>query len=80
MFMKMVSCVLLLGIISGCANNQGPNQMGGTIIGGAAGALVGSQFGRGTGAIVGTGIGAIIGATAGSSLGQEMDQRNKELR
>ena len=61
-------------MLAGCANS-GPNETGGTLIGGAAGALVGSQFGGGAGQLVGTAVGAVGGALAGNAVGKNMDKK-----
>ena len=74
--MKLLTSTLISAtiLLTGCANS-GPNETGGTLIGGAAGALVGSQFGGGAGQLVGTAVGAIGGAMAGNAVGKNMDKK-----
>ena len=74
--MKILSSSLLglTMLLAGCANS-GPNETGGTLIGGAAGAVIGSQFGGGAGQLVGTAVGAVGGALAGNVVGKKLDKK-----
>ena len=65
--------VLLLNVLSGCANQQ----QKGTIIGGVAGALIGSVVGDGSGQNVAIAAGAIAGSLIGSSIGQRFDEQDQ---
>ncbi|HQT25194.1 MAG TPA: glycine zipper 2TM domain-containing protein [Burkholderiales bacterium] len=47
---------------------QGERQMGGSILGGVAGALLGSQVGQGSGRVAAGAVGAIAGAIAGDRI------------
>lgn len=47
---------------------QGERQMGGSILGGVAGALLGSQVGQGNGKVAAGALGAIAGAIAGDRI------------
>jgi uncharacterized protein YcfJ len=47
---------------------QGERQMGGSILGGVAGALLGSQVGQGSGRVAAGALGAIAGAIAGDRI------------
>jgi len=66
-------------LTAGCSSTDGPNQVGGTLIGGATGALLGSQFGKGSGRLVGVGIGALLGSQLGNVIGKKMDERDRQL-
>lgn len=75
---KLVSLSVVVVLLAGCASG-GPNQTGGSLIGGAAGALVGSQFGKGHGRLAGVAIGALLGSAVGGSVGKSMDQQDKQM-
>lgn len=62
--------------ISGCANNLGPAEKSGTLLGTAAGAIIGSQFGHGAGHLVGASVGAAAGAAIGNVVGEGIDRRS----
>jgi surface antigen len=59
--------------ISGCANDAGPNQTGGALMGAALGGLLGSQFGHGDGRLAMTALGTLAGAAVGSNVGKRLD-------
>src|SRR5580704_12854582 len=72
--MRKLITFLSLGIVlSGCITTGGPNQMAGTLLGGAGGALIGSRFGHCKGRIASTALGTLGGAMLGSHVGQGMD-------
>ncbi len=58
---KLVSVLLLLGVIVGCTHTQ-KTATGGAVVGAAAGALIGNDV-RST--AIGAGIGGVLGAGAG---------------
>jgi hypothetical protein len=61
--------------IAGCATPPGPNQAGGTVIGGATGAVLGGALSRSPeGALVG----GVIGALAGALIGEDIDATTRE--
>ena len=62
--------------LAGC-EGQGPKQIGGTLLGGAAGALAGSQFGGGAGRVVATAVGTLAGAWIGSEVGKSLDRADQ---
>lgn len=69
-------CVASIGLVS-CSSRGGPNETGGTLVGGAAGALIGSQFGHGSGSLVGAAVGAAAGSMAGAAVGRNMDNQQE---
>jgi len=69
--------LLILTLLSGCANLPASNQTQGTVAGGAIGALIGSTIGDGRGAIVATAVGAVGGALIGSNIGKRLDSNDK---
>lgn len=78
--MKKVITLAILGIfVTACSTTDGPNQVGGKILGGVAGALLGSQFGKGDGRLVAVGVGALLGSHIGGKIGHKMDERDKML-
>lgn len=50
------------------------HEIGGTVIGGVAGATVGSLFGRGAGRVASTFFGAAVGAYLGNHIGRTLDR------
>lgn len=76
---KLLITLVAASLTVGCSSTDGPNQVGGKIIGGAAGALLGSQFGKGDGRLVGVAIGALLGSQLGGMIGEKMDARDKQL-
>lgn len=78
--MKALAAVVAAAVIfsSGCQSlGGGPNEAGGTLIGGAAGGFIGSQFGSGTGQLAATALGVVIGGAIGKSIGQSMDTQDR---
>jgi surface antigen len=64
--------------LSGCANDAGPNQTGGALIGAGLGGLLGSQFGRGEGRLAMTALGTLAGAAIGSNIGKRLDDVDRQ--
>ena len=64
--------------LSGCANDAGPNQTGGALIGAGLGGLLGSQFGHGDGRLAATAIGVLAGAAIGSNIGKRLDDVDRQ--
>ena len=60
--------------LAACAEQGGPKQNVGTIIGAAAGAIAGSQVGSGSGQLAATAVGTLLGALAGSEVGKSLDR------
>lgn len=80
--MKTVSttiAVLSLGaLVAGCATPMGPNQAGGTMVGGATGAVLGGMIGHAGGSTAGGAlIGGTIGALAGALAGKDIDETTR---
>lgn len=72
----LVSMMVILLMISGCASSEKKNAYRGTAIGAVAGGALGAVIGKEKGAIIGAGVGGIAGAYAGS----RMDKQAKELK
>ena len=62
-----VIVIASLGLIA-CAQNQGPKEKGGTVVGAIAGGLLGSTIGKGSGKVIAIGIGAVLGGIVGSEV------------
>ncbi len=65
-----------LGLIA-CAENQGPKERGGTVIGAIAGGLLGSTMGKGPGRLIAVGVGAVLGGIIGSEVGKSLDRADR---
>jgi surface antigen len=74
---QALSVALIVGVLSGCANDYGPKQTGGAVLGGVGGAVAGAQFGKGTGNIAMTALGTLLGAYAGSEVGKSLDKSDR---
>lgn len=72
----LASCLVAVGLV-GCAAPGGPNETGGTIVGGVLGGALGSQVGGGRGRTVATVIGALVGANIGANVGRSMDGNDR---
>ncbi len=64
-------------VLAGCANNPGPKQTMGTLIGAAGGGLAGAQIGRGKGQLVAVAVGTLLGALIGNEVGQSLDRADR---
>ncbi len=64
------------GLIA-CAENQGPKQTGGTVVGAIAGGLLGSTIGSGSGKAIAIGVGAVLGGIVGSEVGKSLDRADR---
>jgi uncharacterized protein YcfJ len=69
---------LLLGglavILASCSSMGGPNQTGGTLIGGVAGGVIGSKIAGG--GMIGPIVGTLAGAIGGAEIGKRMDHNS----
>jgi surface antigen len=78
-FVRVVAVVLIGGALAACANDAGPREQTGTLLGAITGAIIGSQVAgpgnRTTGAI----IGATLGSLVGNRIGAAMDEEDKRL-
>ena len=78
--MKKVMVILLLILsllIAGCAQQAGPKEGVGTLLGATAGAILGSNVGKGKGNIVAIAIGTLAGATFGREIGSSLDRADR---
>ena len=74
----LATCAVVVGL-AGCAAPGGPNETGGTIVGGVLGGALGSQVGGGRGRTAATVIGALIGANIGANVGRSMDANDQNV-
>ena len=64
---KLASTVLMVSLLSGCAEGQYSKQNAGTVVGAGLGAITaGSQFGKGEGRIVAAVAGSMLGGYIGN--------------
>lgn len=78
-FITKTACVLVVaGMLAGCANDYGPKQTGGTVLGGIGGAVAGAQFGKGKGNLAMTALGTLLGAYIGSEVGKSLDRADQQ--
>ncbi|MEE8139357.1 MAG: RT0821/Lpp0805 family surface protein [Alphaproteobacteria bacterium] len=68
--------MISLGLIA-CAENQGPKERGGTVVGAIAGGLLGSTIGSGSGKAIAIGVGAVLGGIVGSEVGKSLDRADR---
>jgi surface antigen len=77
-FCKIIAPVALsASLLAACANDYGPKQGGGTLLGGIGGGLAGAQFGHGSGKLAATAIGTLLGAFVGSEVGKSLDKADQ---
>ncbi|MEE8515695.1 MAG: RT0821/Lpp0805 family surface protein [Alphaproteobacteria bacterium] len=60
-----------------CSQNAGNKEVGGTLLGAAAGGLLGAQVGRGKGQLAAVAVGALLGAWAGNEVGKSLDRADR---
>ena len=60
-----------------CSQNAGNKEVGGTLLGAAAGGLLGAQVGRGKGQLAAVAVGALLGAWAGNEIGKSLDRADR---
>lgn len=80
MRMKKIIATGLIGTmltLGACAQNQGPKETGGTILGGIGGALLGSMVGKGSGQMAAIAVGTLAGAMIGQNIGQSLDRADR---
>jgi len=71
---KTYAAVAMAGLVlAGCAQDSGPKETSGAVIGGLAGGLLGNTIGKGRAAatILGAALGAVVGGKVGRSLDDE---------
>lgn len=74
-FRTGVALLLLLAL--GACVSGGQKQVGGTLLGGAAGAVAGAQFGKGRGQLAATALGTLLGAMVGNEVGRSLDRADR---
>lgn len=75
---RLIPLAVVAGLLSACANDYGPKQTGGTILGGVGGAVAGAQFGKGKGNLAMTALGTLLGAYVGSEVGKSLDKADQQ--
>ncbi|MGE5547886.1 MAG: RT0821/Lpp0805 family surface protein [Solirubrobacterales bacterium] len=73
----LLPVTLAAALLAGCANDTGPKQTGGAVLGGIGGAVAGAQFGKGKGQLAATALGTLIGAVVGSEVGKSLDKADQ---
>jgi surface antigen len=78
MMMKSYAAIAIIGLLlAGCAENSGPRETSGAVIGGITGGLLGNAVGDGNaGATI---LGAALGAVIGGSVGRDLDEQDREF-
>lgn len=77
-FYTIIGTMALWIFITGCASPMGPNQAGGTMVGGATGAVLGGIVGHASHNTAGGAlIGGTIGALAGALVGKDIDETTR---
>ena len=63
--------------LAACANNAGPKEIGGTLIGAGLCGLAGSQIGSGTGQLAAVGAGVLLCGLIGREVGRSLDKADQ---
>ncbi len=74
------SSLMILGLampLCACAQDAGPKEGLGTIVGAVVGGITGAQVGDGTGQLIAVGAGVLLGAFVGSEIGQSLDKADQ---
>lgn len=69
-----LAIILAVAVPLSACGSPNRHEIGGTFIGGVAGATVGSLFGHGAGRVVSTFFGAAVGAYLGNHIGRTLDR------
>jgi surface antigen len=64
-------------MLAGCAQDSGPKETSGALIGGLAGGLLGNTIGHGNGRAAATVLGAALGAVVGGKVGRSLDDEDR---
>lgn len=64
-------------MLAGCAQDAGPKETSGALIGGLAGGLLGNTMGHGKGRAAATVLGAALGAVVGGKVGRSLDDEDR---
>ena len=82
-FAAALGALTMMAALSGCMSARGPNEAGGTVVGGGVGALtgglVGGALGGSTGAVVGAVTGGVLGGVTGNAIGRDLDERDRQV-
>lgn len=74
---KLVVSLIAVALVLGACEGAGQKQMGGTLVGAAAGGLLGAQFGGGRGQLAAVAAGTLLGALLGSEVGKSLDKADQ---
>ena len=75
---KTYAAVAMAGfMLAGCAQDAGPKETSGALIGGLAGGLLGNTMGHGKGRAAATVLGAALGAVVGGKVGRSLDDEDR---
>ena len=64
-------------VLAGCAQDSGPKETSGALIGGLAGGLLGNTVGHGKGRVAATVLGAALGPVVGGKVGRSLDDEDR---
>ena len=64
-------------LLAACAEDSGPKETSGALIGGLAGGLLGNTIGHGNGRAAATILGAALGAVVGGQVGRNLDDADR---
>jgi surface antigen len=64
-------------MLAGCAQDSGPKETSGALLGGLAGGLLGNTVGHGKGRAAATILGAALGAVVGGKVGRSLDDEDR---
>ena len=74
---RLIPLLAVASLAAAGCDGQGPKQLGGTLIGAAAGGVLGAQAGKGRGKLVTTALGTLAGAWLGSEVGKSLDRADR---
>ena len=76
--LKTYAAVAMAGLLlAGCADDSGPKESSGALLGGIAGGLLGNSIGHGKGRAAATILGAALGAVVGGKVGRSLDDEDR---
>jgi surface antigen len=75
---RKLGTVLVLSLgLAACADQYGPKESIGTLVGAGLGGLAGSQIGHGSGKLAATGAGVLLGGLLGNQVGRSLDRADR---
>ncbi len=74
---KLVVSLIAVALVLGACEGAGQKQLGGTLVGAAAGGLLGAQVGGGKGQLAAVAVGTLLGAFIGSEVGKSLDKADQ---